>query len=179
MAENNSEIDFEIDIDNDQIWTELSSALDNLSDEIPQQPNINIPQKSISYQEEIDDINAKAESAMVDSRAKLINLYIDCEKERLNQQKPLLESVIKLTKTLIWLFNIVIGLITVAVIILCFVQSDTSILQNLFDFLKYYVGAVVIELIGMLIFIVKGVFSTNYNKIMESVLGFDSSKDQT
>lgn len=111
--------------------------------------------------------------------AKLINLYIDCEKERLNQQKPLLESVIKLTKTLIWLFNIVIGLITVSVIILCFVQSDTSILQSLFDFLKYYVGAVLVELIGMLIFIVKGVFSSNYNKIMESVLGFDSKKDQT
>ena len=99
--------------------------------------------------------------------------------KRLNQQKPLLESVIKLTKTLIWLFNIVIGLITASVIILCFVQSDTSILQNLFDFLKYYVGAVLVELIGMLIFIVKGVFSSNYNKIMESVLGFDSKKDQT
>lgn len=64
MAENNSEIDIDID----QIWTELSSSLDNLSDEIPQQPNINIPQKSVSYQEEIDDVNAKAESAMVDSR---------------------------------------------------------------------------------------------------------------
>lgn len=37
MAENNSEIDI------DQIWTELSSSLDSLSDEIPQQPNINIP----------------------------------------------------------------------------------------------------------------------------------------
>lgn len=173
MAENNSEIDI------DQIWTELFSSLDNLSDEIPQQPNINIPQKSVSYQEEIDDVNAKAESAMVDSHTKLINLYIDCEKKRLEQQKPLLESVIKLTKTLIWLFNVVIGLITISVIVLCFVHSDTSILQSLFNFLKYYVGAVLVELIGMLIFIVKGVFSSNYNKIMESVLKPDSKKDES
>ena len=40
MAENNSEIDI------DQIWTELSSSLDSLSDEIPQQPNINIHRKA-------------------------------------------------------------------------------------------------------------------------------------
>lgn len=173
MAENNPELDTNIE----QIWAEIASSLDNLSSDIPKQPDINFLQKKVAYQDEIDGVNARVEAAMIDSRAKLVNLYIDCEKERLEQQKPLLESVIKVNKTLIWLFNIVISIITISVIVLCFVQSDTSILEGLFDFLKYYVGAVVVELIGMLFFIVRGVFSSNYNKIMENVLKPESKKD--
>ena len=82
-----------------------------MSSDIPKQPNVNFVQKRVAYQEEIDGINAKVEAAMIDSRAKLVNLYIDCEKERLNQQRPLLISVINLNQILIWLFNIVISII--------------------------------------------------------------------
>lgn len=159
-----------------EIWAEVEASLANLSTEVPKQPNISILQKRIEYDEEIDGVNAKAESAMVDSRAKLVNLYIACEQQRLSQQEPLLKLVISLNKTLIWLFNIVIGVVTLAVLALCFIRSDTNILDSLFDFLKYYIGAVVVELIGMLFFIVRGVFSSNFNKIMENVLNPDSKK---
>ena len=173
MVEKNPELDTNIE----KIWAEIASSLEDLSSDIPKQPNVNFVQKRVAYQEEIDGINAKVEAAMIDSRAKLVNLYIDCEKERLIQQRPLLISVIKLNQILIWLFNIVISIITISVIVLSFVQSDTSILKDLFDFLKYYVGAVVVELIGMLFFIVRGVFTSNYNKIIESVLKSESKKD--
>lgn len=152
------------------IFTEVSSSLDFLGTQVPQNPDVNIHQNRVPYQATIDNVNAQAQMAMLDSRAKLVNLFIDCEKERLEQQKPLLNSVIALTKTLIWLFNIIIGLITLAVIVISIIQSNTSVLPDLFDFLKYYIGAVLVELVGMLLFIVQSVFSSKYNKIVDSIL---------
>lgn len=172
MEQSNSEIN----INAEQISAELNNSLDGLSSEIPVQPQIALYQRKVEYQNEIDGVNAKAEAAMIDSRAKLINLYIDCEKERLEQQKPLLEAIIRINSTLVWLFNIIIALITAAVIVLCFLRSDINVLGDLLNFLKYYVGAVVVELIGMLFFIVRGIFSSNYNKVIESVLKPESKK---
>ena len=166
------------DTDLEQILAEAAASLADLSSTIPQQPDLNFHQKRVDYQEEIDDVNTRVEAEMVETRAKLVNHYIECEKGRLEQQRPLLMSVIKINTTLIWLFNIVIGIITISAIVLCFVQSDTSILDGLFDFLKYYVGAVVVELIGMLFFIVRGVFSFDYKKIMESVLNTETKKNK-
>lgn len=166
------------DTDLEQILAEAATSLADLSSNIPQQPDVNFLQKRVAYQEEIDGVNARVEAGMIETRAKLVNHYINCEKGRLEQQRPLLESVLNINKTLIWLFNIVISIITVSVIVLCFVKSDTSILGGLFDFLKYYVGAVVVELIGMLFFIVRGVFSFDYKKIMESVLNTETKKNK-
>ena len=158
----------------ENILAEITASLGNLSAEVPQHPNINLLQSKVEYEEEIEDINAKAEAAMIDSRAKLIGLYVECERQRLAQQEPILKSVISINKLLIWLFNIVIVILSVSVVVFAFVKSDVSVLQYLLDFLKYYIGAVVVELIGMLFFIVRGVFSSDYQKIMESVLKTES-----
>ena len=166
MAEQNTNQDSNVG----QIFSEVSASLDFLGEQVPQKPDVNIHQNVVPYQDTIDKVNTEAEIAMLDSRAKLVNLYIECEKERLNQQKPLLESVIALTRTLIWIFNVIIGLITSAVLIISIVQSDTSVLPALFDFLKYYIGAVLVELVGMLLFIVQGVFSSKYSKIVDCIL---------
>lgn len=154
----------------------LSEIERGMKGEVPQLPSVDVPQKNVPAEKIISDANQKAKEPILDARIKLTNLYIECEQKRLEQQKPLLVSIVGLTKTLIWLFNGVIGFITVAVIILCFVKSDVSILERLFDFLKYYVGAVLVELTGMLLFVAKSVFSSNYRKILDNVLNVKSDK---
>ena len=160
----------------DQVIAEAASKLADVNKNIPQQPDISLPQNKVVCQDAIGKVNNEFESAMIDSRAKLINLYIHCEEQRLSQQSPLLQSVINMTTTLIKAFNWVIGILSVAVIAFCFWQGDSTTLQSLLDFLKYYIGAVIAELIGLIIFIAKGVFSSNYEKIIEKVFGSDSSK---
>ena len=50
-----------------------------------------------------------------------------------------------------------------------------DVVHNLFTILKYYIGATIVELIGMVWFITKGTFSSDHVKTMQSVLKGKSS----
>ncbi len=47
-------------------------------------------------------------------------------------------------------------------------KIDNAICKDLFDFLKYYISATIVELLGMLYFIVKQVFGNNVAKMFET-----------
>ena len=54
--------------------------------------------------------------------------------------------------------------------------NDASVFPLFFDILKYYIGATVVELIGILAFIIKGTFTSDHTKLMEILLNRDKKK---
>ena len=157
---------------------ELSQFELGIKGDVPQSPNVDVPKSDVPSEDIISSANQKASEPIFDAKIKLTNLYIQCEQKRLEQQKPLLDSIISVTKILIWLFNIVICVITCTVVAICFVQHDITALDKLFEFLKYYIGVVLVEMLGMLLFIAKSVFSSNYKKILEKVLNQETKNEK-
>ena len=45
--------------------------------------------------------------------------------------------------------------------------SQFTTIDNLFSIVKYYIGATVVELMGMIAFIAKGTFSSDHIKVMK------------
>lgn len=105
-----------------------------------------------------------------------LNYYIDSEKEiqRVNlkiitnvenQKLILREKLVVAIKHIIWFqlvfFNIIILIIVLAVTSKApfFKDIDIELSIRLFDFLKYYISATIVELLGMLVFILHYVFS--------------------
>jgi hypothetical protein len=149
----------------------LDSYKAEMKNDVPEVPNVKIPQSETPPEGIITDANTTALDPLVVAQGKIVDQYIKFEETRLTLQKPLQTNVIELTKLLIWLFNIVIGAITFAVLIFCFVQAaySTQILDMYFEFLRYYIGAVLLELLGLLAFIIKSVFASNYSKVIDSI----------
>ena len=88
--------------------------------------------------------------------------------EKTEQQKiKLRDSLTRTVKGFIWVqlifFNIIVLLIvlSVTVKISWFKTIDNTLATLLFNFLKYYIGATIAELLGMLAFILHYVFSKN------------------
>lgn len=83
------------------------------------------------------------------------------EQQKLEERKTLLTILSTLLGIQIFFMNVVVLLITVWCVFSfgCFRQVDATILSGIFDFTKYYVTAVLVELLGGIIFIVHNVFS--------------------
>lgn len=111
----------------------------------------------------IDDANSKAIDALNNAKFAIIRSYSENEKERAKRQKPLLYIVVLLTALQLIAFNLVIG----SIVIHSFQTKDSTIILQLFEILKYYIGATVVELIGMIWFITRDTFSSNHTKMME------------
>lgn len=166
--------------ENDEVvGSEFEKFKEELVAAFPKELSVNIPEEDVPSKNKIADANIKAEGTLFDARLKLTNLYIECEQKRLEQQKPLLDAVVQLTKIQLICFNAVISVLTIVLAIISFIKMDLELWQAMLDFLKYYIGAVVVELVGMLFFIAKSTFSSNYSKIMQNVLEPNSKKDKT
>ena len=104
----------------------------------------------------IEESNEKAKSV-------IIKAYADNENERVNRQKYLLWAVVILTAVQMIFFNAVIAV----VVYYSFKSNNQSTISCLFDILKYYIGATVVELIGMIVYITSGTFSSSHYEAMK------------
>lgn len=141
----------------------------DLSNEIPDGPKIELDDETESFSSSRATINAAntmAEEVLCKAQIAVINMYAECETARLEQQKPLLDKINLFLGIQLVAFNVVI----LAIVAFCLIKYDSSVLPNLFDFLKYYIGAVFVELVGMLWYITKVTFNSGYTKIVEGIL---------
>lgn len=114
----------------------------------------------------IDEINCRAMD-------EAISVFSKGESERLSHQNGLIKSVGRLTILQLIFFNVIV----VIALIGSFVKGSPDIIKELFTILKYYIGATVVELIGMIAFITRGTFSSDHIKVMKMLFSPRSSVD--
>lgn len=151
-----------IDDANTEVFNLLKSKLPAI---VPD--NLQLAVQNTPSQEEaktlIDDANSKAVDILNDAKLAIIKSYAKNEKERAERQKPLLWIVVFLTALQLIAFNVIIAMIACA----AFKTKNSEIILQLFEILKYYIGATVVELIGMVWFITRDTFSSNHSKMMK------------
>ncbi len=143
----------------DGVDTKLVSELLSLMPSIPTYDFVgdNLPQKT--FKDKIDDANKSVEDKIVDA-------YVKAETAKLKQQKPIAIFVLVIFLLQLGAFNTIMFFVVLKAIT---VFESTNFI-SVIDFLKYYVGAVVIELIALVTIIVKGSYSLNTNKIVEKII---------
>lgn len=110
-----------------------------------------IRNESVTRNSEVDEIIEKTN-----------NIITEKEEE---QKRSLREKSFKLISGLIWFqlvfFNIIVFLILASVVFNfpVFNSLDKEATSILLDFLKYFIGATIVELLGMLSFVIGFVFS--------------------
>lgn len=149
---------------------ESKRIADELKEDIPSDPTVKIPnhpkdsdgkeKKETSAAAKVDDANAKTKNT-------LLGLLNQSEEARLSQQKPLLVTIVVCVGAQLLLFNVVIILL----IVQWWGTENATIVTGLLEFLKYYIGAVVVELIGMIVFITKSTFTSYAGKMIEKLIG--------
>lgn len=145
-----------------------------ITQSVPTVVKVRIP-KDHEYDKEqlIDRANAKAAEVMNNARLAIVNSYVQGERNKLERQKPLLYIVACFTGLQLLVFNVVVA----GAVWLAFEKGDASIVKSMINVLKYYIGATVVELIGMLTFITSATFSTKHIKTMELLLSDSKSAD--
>ena len=139
-----------------------------LSDAVPTKLESTVP--NTPSEDEVESLivryNDKSVEILKDAKLAAIWSFVKNESERTKRQKPLLYIVAIFTAIQLIAFNVIIA----AVAWFSFQNSETDVITQLFDILKYYIGATVVELISMLAYITSGTFSTNHVKTMELLL---------
>lgn len=135
-------------------------VIDALTNEIPQTTKIDIP-KETPANEKIDTFNKNAENAIVDA-------YIKGENLRLDRQKPIIVFISVMLIVQLLAFNTLIFILVFSSFSI--VAKQTTLFVELLDFLKYYIGAVVVELIGIMVIITKNTFSLHLGKSIEKIM---------
>lgn len=164
----------------DDANTKAFEAFDLLKSKLPAivPDNLQLSVQNTPSQDEvktiIDDANAKAVDILNDAKLAIIKSYAKNEKERAERQKPLLWIVVGLTALQLIAFNFIIAMIACA----AFKTKYSEVILQLFEILKYYIGATVVELIGMVWFITRDTFSSNHIKMMKLMFS-DKSSDET
>lgn len=120
----------------------------------------------------IEDANARAAVILDNAKIAIIKSYTTNERERSNRQKPLLWLVVGLTGLQLIAFNVIIGVMIHKI----FTTGKPEVILPFFEILKYYIGATVVELIGMILFITRDTFSSNHFKMMQMMLKDESLK---
>lgn len=134
--------------------------------EIPDTIKIDIP-REISAEGKIDSFNEVAGQALVDA-------YTKSEEFRLGRQKPIMISVLIVLSVQLVAFNTLIFILLFKSIPIVSVQHQLFV--ELLDFLKYYIGAVIVELIGLMIIITKNTFSIHLDKTIEKLVSMKKPK---
>lgn len=111
-----------------------------------------------------DSPEDKVNKANQEAQDKLISAYTQVINQQLTLQRPLSAWIIVLFGLQLLILN---GII-VFLIVIC-MKNDTT-LPILLEFLKYYIGAVVVELLGLVAIIIKSTFNSSLPKIIEKVI---------
>lgn len=130
-----------------------------LRQKVPDDITVDFPNQVDHTKDIINESNAQEREAV-------ITTYIINETERVKRQRPLLFAVLVITFIQLLVFNAIVA----AVVYLSFISDQQETINNLFEILKYYIGATVAELIGMVLFIVTGTFSSSHVETMKILL---------
>lgn len=170
-----SEKDKTVDIPTSE--SDFQKIIDVLAEEVPNTLTNTIPSTPSKDEitQKIERHNNKMAMIPGDARSAAVWSFIEHEKQRADRQKPLLYIIAVFTGFQLLVFNIIISVIAG----LAFHNGTLDVISLFFDIFKYYIGATVAELIGMLYFITKGTFSSDHVKIMELLFGDKKSDNQT
>lgn len=135
-------------------------CIDNIN--VPETPLVDFSNEPVkAIEDKIVAANAEASLRMANAKAdallRIVHIYSQSEDKRIESQKPLREAVTSLVKWQLAIFNFII----LGVVIVSLYLGGADVISGLFDFLKYYLGATLVELLGMLYFITKKTFSPN------------------
>lgn len=145
----------------DSIWETVSRrAAENLMQKMPQQMQNDLPNSPSNSNKTIQQINEQVEE-------QLLGILSTNEKERIKQQKPLQISLLVFVGVQLVVFNGIIGYWVFHI----FRLAQPDLITGTLDFLKYYIGAVLVELIGMIVFITKSTFTSPTQTIIKGLLG--------
>lgn len=150
------------------VWDILDSAAKTLASQVPSAPESDIP----NQKNESDRIIKQANDKAINALSSIIGLITESERSRLEKQKPVLYCVIGFVGSQLFVFN---GLIAFSIIYSAIKNPGIANFSIIFEFLKYYIGAVLVELIGMIVFITKSTF-TSSTKEMLNIVKFWSNK---
>ena len=146
----------------ENIKKEFATALKN---NIPNSQTSDVPTPK-SKEKEIDQAN-KAAKAIIDS-------YEKSENNRLKQQRPILFCVIGVLAAQLLIFNTLMFFVAIK----SFQNFQTETFSLLLEFLKYYIGAVVLELIGLMAVIIKSAFSQNPSQAIKKLIEREKPTDK-
>lgn len=130
-----------------------------LGERIPDALQSDLPKQEQTSEQSIEDINTKAENS-------LLKILDKSETERLKQQKPRRNCLLFFVGVQLFAFN---GVIIYMVYRMC-EKLDAQIITSILDFCKYYIGAVFLELIGMIWFITRSTFTSTSKDIIKGFI---------
>lgn len=130
---------------------DLREAFEILKAQIPQQSEVQV------------QIPKSNSGNVSDHNHDIIKVYLDIQNEHLKQQKTVgLITALAVVAQLV-AFNILIFLVVL-------LNFDFQTKSLLLEFMKYYIGAVIVEMLGLCYFIVRCVYTTNIEKIAEHIV---------
>lgn len=139
----------------------LKEAEKLLRNRVPKVPKAKIPGEKA----EAEKIIVQANDNALNAQSSILALIADSEKARLEKQKPVLYWVIAFVGSQLLAFNAIIAL----VIWSAATNSSNGNFALIFEFLKYYIGAVLVELIGMIVFITQSTFKSVTKQMLKIV----------
>lgn len=117
-----------------------------------------MPDTKNSGNQTIDSMNAHAITS-------LTNILNNIEGERLKQQKPLRNWLLVFMGLQLLFFNLVIGYVLIK-----FSQENGASAAETFDFLKFYMGGSLAELLAMIFFITRNTFASTGQDIVKGLI---------
>lgn len=139
----------------------LKGAEKLLRSQVPEVPEAKIPDEKA----EAEKIIVQANDNALNAQSSILALIADSEKARLEKQKPVLYWVIVFVGSQLFVFNAIIAF----VIWSAATNSSNENFALIFEFLKYYIGAVLVELIGMIVFITQSTFKSVTKQMLKIV----------
>lgn len=122
-----------------------------LQEALPQKSIIDIAKDTEDSKQKIDNYNEK-----------IIETYRKSEEEHIKQQKPVGIIIAIVVGIQLIAFNVLIYIVVLR-------SYELETLNAILNFMKYYTGAVIVEMLGLCLVIVKGVFNTNIGKVIEHI----------
>lgn len=145
---------------NDKELNDTSPSLDDLKNQ--RNERLASYQELIGHTTQMNAVSDDGAADKVDDKIKKINSqYTKNEKQKRHHRSIILVIVLILVCIQMLFFNIVVVgiLISVTSNTSWFKTMDYETTKLLLDFLKYYISVTVVELLGMLLFIIKNLFN--------------------
>ena len=135
----------------------------NLIANTPSELEITVPDipSSKEIDQKIDSYNERKEAARA-----VVATYNQSEIARIKRQPRLLSWVVGLTFFQLIAFNLIIAVAGW----LAFKNGNEAVINLFLEILKYYIGATVLELVGMIWFVTKATFSSDHIKSIDSIV---------
>lgn len=129
----------------------LDDIFDLLVSKIPDEPKVQI-KKTVNSADKVNEYNSA-----------ILAAYIKSEEQHLKQQKPVAIIIAVVLAIQLILFNILIYIVALR-------DFDIETRTLLLEFMKYYIGAVIVEMLSMCWIIVRGVYTLSIGKMAEHII---------